>query len=103
MNKIGDRIKELREIHGISANKLAKSIDIDPSSISKIENGVSKPSIDLLIEICDFFDISMSDFFSEGINTNMLSHNIKELLTNSQNLTPEQIEAINILIKTFKK
>lgn len=103
MNRIGERIRELREINNISANKLAISLDIDPSNISKIENGVSTPSLDLLMRICDFFKISMSDFFSDGINTEVLSDDTKELLYNSKKLTSEQIEAINSLIKSFKK
>ena len=54
MDKIGNRIKELRELNNTSANKLAISLDIDPSNISKIENGVSKPSLDLLTHTSHF-------------------------------------------------
>ncbi|MGN9166203.1 helix-turn-helix domain-containing protein [Tissierellaceae bacterium HCP3S3_D8] len=103
MNKIGNRIKELRELNNISANKLAISLDIAPSNISKIENGISKPSLDLLMSICDYFKISMSEFFSDGINTEILPNEVKELLNNLRNLTPEQLEAVNSLIKDFKK
>lgn len=103
MNKIGNRIKELRELNNISANKLAISLDIAPSNISKIENGVSKPSLDLLMRICDYFKISMSEFFSDGINTEVLPDEVKELLNNSRNLTQEQIKAVNNLIEAFKK
>jgi transcriptional regulator with XRE-family HTH domain len=103
MNKIGDRIKELRELNNISANKLAISLGIDPSNISKIENDASKPSLDLLMKICDYFKISLSEFFSDGINTEILSDDIKKLLYNSKNLTSDQIEAINSLIRAFKK
>lgn len=102
MNVVGNRIKELRELYNISANKLAISLGIDPSNISKIENGASKPSLDLLMKICDYFKISMSDFFSDGINTEILSDGAKELLYNSKNLTPEQLDSINRLIKAFK-
>lgn len=103
MNKIGNRIKELRKLNNVSANKLAMALNIDPSNISKIENGVSKPSLDLLMKICDYFQISMADFFSDGINTEVLSDEIKELLYNSKNLTKEQLKAVNNLIKAFKK
>jgi transcriptional regulator with XRE-family HTH domain len=103
MDKIGNRIRELRKLNNISANKLAISLGIDPSNISKIENGVSKPSLDLLMKICDYFKISMSDFFSDGVNTEILSDEIKELLYNSKSLTPKQLEAINSLIRAFKE
>lgn len=103
MNTIGNRIKELRELNNISANKLATFLEIDPSTISKVENGVSKPSLDLLVKICEYFQISMSDFFDDGINTTTLPNEIKELLYNSKNLTSEQLEAVNNLIKAFKK
>lgn len=103
MNKIGNRIKELRELNNISANKLSIYLNINPSTISKIENGASKPSLDLLMKICDYFEISMSEFFNDGINTSILSHEIKELLHNSKYLTSEQIQAVNNLIKAFKE
>lgn len=102
MNRIGHRIRELRELKNISANKLAVSLDVDPSTISKIEKGISKPSLDLLEKICNYFKISMSDFFSNGINTTALSDDIKKLLKNSKDLTTEQIQAITNLIKAFK-
>lgn len=102
MNIIGNRIKELREINNISANKLSTFLGISPSTISKIENGVSKPSIDLLIKISNFFQISMSEFFNDGINTEFLSKETRELLYNSKDLTSTQLNAINNLINSFK-
>ena len=55
------------------------------------------------MKICDYFKISLSEFFSDGINTEILSDDIKKLLYNSKNLTSDQIEAINSLIRAFKK
>jgi transcriptional regulator with XRE-family HTH domain len=90
-------------LNNVSANKLAISLDIDPSNISKIENDASKPSLDLLMKICDYFKISLSEFFNDGINTEILSDDIKELLYNSKDLSSEQLIAINNLIRAFKK
>lgn len=55
MIDIGKKLIHIRKNNNISANKLALSIGVDPSTINKIEKGTAKPSIDLLINICDFF------------------------------------------------
>ena len=70
---LGKRIKTLRTSRGISARHLAQSSGIDPSLISKIENGISNPSIDTLQKICDTLDVSMSDFFLRDTALDMVA------------------------------
>lgn len=62
---IGEKIKELRNSKLMSANKLSKEIGVSQSAISLLENGKNKPSFELLEKICDYFEISLSDFFAE--------------------------------------
>lgn len=76
--QIGERIKSIREFHGVTQAKLAEQINVTPSFISRIENGSSMPSIDYIRSIskalnvppqdilCDIFiyedcDLSVSD------------------------------------------
>jgi transcriptional regulator with XRE-family HTH domain len=61
----GERLKLIREKIGISGKALAKKVDVVPSQISKIENGVTNPSIDLLERICVALGITMAEFFSD--------------------------------------
>ncbi len=45
MIDVGKRIKTLRSQKGISARLLAQETNLDPSQISKIEGGTSKPAL----------------------------------------------------------
>lgn len=55
----------MRESAGLSSSKLAGELGITSSTISAIETGKNLPSLQLLEKICDYFEISLSDFFSE--------------------------------------
>ena len=48
MNKkelLGKRLRELRKRKGINQEKLAEMIEVDPTTISNIENGKNYPSL----------------------------------------------------------
>lgn len=52
-------LKELRIKHGISQEELADLLNISQQSISKYENGHAFPDINLLIQIADYFKVSI--------------------------------------------
>ena len=61
MNKLPERLRELRTENNISQKKLADDIGTNNSSISDWENGRSEPSIDLIISLCRYFGVT-SDY-----------------------------------------
>lgn len=100
MIDVGKRIKELRNQAGISGRMLARLTDLDPSQISKIENGTSKPSLDALDRICKALNVTLSEFFSpESID---LPPDLRQLLETTKFLTAEQRKLLNDFLKTFK-
>ena len=59
-DKLGNLIKQKREEIGISQRELARIINVDNATISKIENGnVEKPSFEVLIKISKELNISI--------------------------------------------
>ncbi len=60
---LGARIKELRKLRGLSQEKLAEMIDIDPKHLSRIEVGRGFPSMDTLAAIAKSLKMDMKDFF----------------------------------------
>lgn len=54
--KIGDAIKNIREKKGYSQDELAEIMNINSSTISKIENGKFNLSIDYLSKFSWFLD-----------------------------------------------
>lgn len=74
MNKkelLGKRLRELRKRKGINQEKLAELINVDPTTISNIENGKNYPSMINLENLLDVLDSSFLDAFDfEHKNTN---------------------------------
>jgi hypothetical protein len=62
VSKIASRIKQLREDKGISQEMFYIDTDIH---IGRIELGKSNITVSTLSEICDYFGISLVDFFRD--------------------------------------
>lgn len=60
---LGARIKELRKLRGLSQEKLAEMINIDPKHLSRIEVGRSFPSMDTLSGMAISLQVELKDFF----------------------------------------
>jgi transcriptional regulator with XRE-family HTH domain len=54
--KLGEAIKEIREKRGYSQEQLAEKMDINRSTISKIENGKFGITVDYLVRFSIFLD-----------------------------------------------
>lgn len=101
MINIGRRIKDLREEKDMSARKLAELTKLDPSQISKIEKGVSKPSLDALERICIALNISLAEFFSAD-NIDIPTHQ-QQLLDSTKSLSPDQIKLLNDFLNSLNR
>lgn len=55
----GDRLKDLREDSDLTQSELAKILNISRETISGYENSGKEPSFDVLIQIADYFDVSL--------------------------------------------
>ncbi len=62
--KLGNRIKEIRMLKGISQVELANRIGKDQPSLNRVEKGNINPSYIYLVEICEGIGIEMSELFS---------------------------------------
>lgn len=60
--KLGDRIKQLREKLDFSQAKLAKMMGIPRSAISQIESGERKIATDEMVRLSEIFNISIENF-----------------------------------------
>lgn len=53
------RLKELRTSRGLTLEELAKEVHGTKAAIGNFENENKKPSLDALIALADYFDVSM--------------------------------------------
>lgn len=58
MKRIGEKIRTLRERHGLSVTKLAELLGVGHGHISRIESGLKRPSSDLILKLADLFEVS---------------------------------------------
>lgn len=74
--RIGKRLRELREAKGLSARELAFMTRIDPSNLSKIEQGKHAVGVDTLNKIAYYLDAEVQINFKENSNNQASSHRI---------------------------
>jgi len=96
MNAI-ERIRQLMNDRGWTMYKLSKQASISQSIISNLINRGNEPSIYTLIKICDAFDITLSQFFSDD-NLIVLTDSQMQLIKKWCCLDTLQKEKVDIYI-----
>lgn len=81
LKESGLRIKKLRKKKELTQEQLANKLNISTSNLGKLERGLQGLSIDLLIEISIFFDVSL-DYILLGreLQTDKLKRQIQTML-----------------------
>lgn len=95
MDKIGELIKKLRISRNISQPELADILEISASMMGMIEQGRRKPSDEVKLKLCEFFDISMD--YLMGRTTMQNPTREIELQLSKLNLSSEEYD--NLLNK----
>ena len=62
---MGERIKAIRLSKNMTQNQLAMECDFEKASLSRIESGLSNPTVRTLNKISVALDVSLADFFME--------------------------------------
>lgn len=90
------RLTQLREKKGVSARDMSLSIGQNPGYINNIEVGKSMPSLTGLFYICDYLDISVSEFFEVE---NSCPARLNRIIPYLKKLNDQQLELIESLLK----
>lgn len=66
---VGKRIREIRKLRGLSQSALAEAMNVQRTTISKIENGKFAITIDYLTKFSFYlnFDLVLIDKFGDNI------------------------------------
>lgn len=59
MNKLAQRLKELRSAKKITQKEFSEILDLSMRGYQNYETAQREPKIDQLIQIADFFDVSL--------------------------------------------
>ena len=58
---IGEKIKKIRKMAGMTQEELAEKMNVSRQTISKWEKEISSPDLESAIVLCDLFEISLDD------------------------------------------
>ena len=78
--KTGRFLKELRREKGLTQEQLAERFGVTNRSVSRWENGVNMPDLDLVIDIADYFEVSIDEFLDGERKTEMKDKKTEEML-----------------------
>lgn len=62
--KIGIFLKELRKEKKLTQEQLAEKLNVSGRTVSRWETGSNMPDIGMLVEMADFFDVSIPEIVS---------------------------------------
>lgn len=63
MVSIGENIKRLRKLKGITQEELSDVLHISYQAISKWENGLAQPDISILPTVANYFGVTIDELF----------------------------------------
>lgn len=92
------RIKELQKERGWTNYQLAQEATMTQSTLTNMFARKTLPSVTTLIAICDAFELTLSEFFSENETTLILSNDETQLIQKYRQLSKKNKNIINILV-----
>ena len=77
--KIGNFLKNLRKEKGITQEMLAEKLNVSGRTVSRWETGNNMPDISLLIELAEFYDISIPEIVNGERKNEKMNEEVKEV------------------------
>lgn len=97
-----ERLRKLMNERGWTAYRLSKACGLSESTLANIFKRNTTPSIPTLEMICNGFGITLSQFFADGDMVE-LTDELRDLFDNWASLSPEQKDAVGVLIKAMQQ
>ncbi len=100
--KIGKRLQAIRKSNGYTQEQLAEKVEVSVRYISDVEQDRAKPSYEVLIRICNIFETSLDQIFSEYLKVTE-NKSLAYPLAGYEKLSEENKKTIEHLIMYFNK
>ena len=95
--EIGARIRKYRECCNLSQKELAKQIGVSNSRVSNWEQGINRPDIDTLANICVALNVSPSILLDVRLSPDDMNDQERKIIIAYRTKTELQ-QAVNILL-----
>jgi transcriptional regulator with XRE-family HTH domain len=100
---INERIKDFRKKIGINQSLFASKIGVKQATLSQIENGVIKPSLDLLQKIVTQFDGTSYSWLIDGKESINSDNSTSKIENEDQNTSLEITATLERIIDRQEK
>ena len=94
------RLAQLRTKKGVSAREMSLSIGQNTGYISNIESGKALPSMASFFFICEYLDISPSDFFDNDVAN---PEKLNALISSLKKMSDKQLDSITSIVNDMIK
>lgn len=104
VNRLGEKLRDLRKQNGLTLEKLADAAGLSKSYLWELENRESqRPSAEKLSALADALGVAVSYFIEEDVRTPEERHLDEGFFRGYQKLDPEAKEQIRKILGTFQK
>ena len=85
---LSENIRQLRKQRRLTQEKLAEALGVTVGAVYKWESGQSQPELSMLVELADFFDISVDVLLGYRVKDNRLDAALERLETYCATMDP---------------
>ena len=78
--KTGEFLKQLRKSKGLTQEQLAEHFNLSSRTVSRWETGSNMPSVDMLIELADFYDVDIRQIIDGEKKSGNMDQETKDAL-----------------------
>ncbi len=97
---LGERIKQQRKVKGTTQENFAEYMNVSVGYISQIERGITKVSLERLVDISTYLNCNIS-LLIDGTNTNDENYLENEFCELFQELTIAEKKTLTFLVKEY--
>ena len=78
--KVGNKIKEYRELNKMTQKDIAEILGVEPATISKYEAGTIEPNIESLKRLAETFNVTVDELIKDEEKFDVSKINVLEVL-----------------------
>lgn len=93
--KIGSFLKKLRKEKNLTQEQLAEQLNVSGRTVSRWETGSNMPDISILVELAEFYDVSIPEIIDGERKSEKMNEEVKETAL----MLSDYAESINQKIK----
>ena len=99
LKEYGKRIQQLRKERELTQEQLAEKLNVSQNTIAKIESGLRRSSIDFLLEISEFFNVS-TNYLVFGVHAEDVED--EKLIRSELKRCADEIASLDLSFQTIK-